>query len=305
MFSTTARPAGLIDDGQIEAWVRATFGASEVDGVRVVVKVDGRAVGERTGGPALRASDPAMRAAIRELTQSFAMHGGSIAPGDTRVGAPPAATIRTALRALTDPEARRRALGAALSIFGRRVVAPLEALLTSRQASPAARLAMFREQLRAQVAALPLASETQRILRTDLDAMLTDEYLAMLADNEERTLRPRLTELARRVLDVLAGTFHRALDRFDANVDAVGDRVVRRIPPQMPLRDLPGALKRGFVDAVADYLTVETGSELRGALATLSRQYADVVPAGESLAFADEWYADLAVACWDVIAQFS
>jgi hypothetical protein len=298
----------LIPDGEIDSWVRAMFATaqlSEVDGVRVVVKIGGQALPSGFGGTAGGDEvDEGTRAAIRELTQSLAMHSGVTVPGDAVVAAPPRETISRALHALADPIARGKALGAALSIFGRRVVAPLERLLAARNSGPTARLVQWRAALRNGLADLRLAHETTQILRGDLARVFTDEYLHMLGENEEKTLRPRLAELAHRVLDVLASTFHRALDRFGANADRVAIGIVRQLPRSMALRNLPSLVKQGFVAAVGEFLAVETSADLRGALHTLSGQYSDVVPAGQPLGFADEWYRDLAQECWDVIATY-
>jgi hypothetical protein len=297
----------LIGDGEIDSWVRAMFATaqlSEVDGVRVVVKIGGQALTTGLGGTADGEIDESTRAAIRELTQSLAMYSGVTVPGDAEVSAPPLETISRALHALADPVARGKALGAALSIFGRRVVAPLERLLAARDSGPTARLIQWRAAVRNGVTDLRLAHETTQIIRNDLDRVFTDEYLHMLGENEEKTLRPRLAELAHRVLDVLASTFHRALDRFGSNADRVAVGIVRQLPRSMALRDLPSLVKHGFVAAVGEFLAVETSADLRGALHTLSGQYSDVVPSGQPLGFADEWYHDLAQECWDVIATY-
>ena len=80
--------------------------------------------------------------------------------------------------------------------------------------------------------------------------------------------------------------------------------IVRQLPKTMTLRDLPSLLKVGLVNALSNFLAVETSAELSGALNTLSTQYADVVPEERRLAFAEKWYRDVAAECWDVIGTY-
>src|SRR4051794_15504508 len=257
MFPSAA-PSGPSEDQDIESWVRSMFGDTllgDAEGVKLVVKIDGRVVseGQRGKGAPL---DADTRAIIRELTQSLAMHGGVQMPGDTHVPPPPTDMIRRALGVLVDASGRRRTLGAALAIFGRRVTAQLERILASAEAGPTARLVAWRGRVLRSLDDVTFTHESIRILRADLERLLTDDYLAMVGDNEEKFLRPRLTELAHRVIEVLGDTFHRALERFGGHIDQLSESIVRQLPKTMTLRDLPSLLKRGFVDALSDFLAV-------------------------------------------------
>lgn len=303
--SIPSRSVSLLPDQSIEDWVQHTFGPSMIDprdGVRLVVKFGGEEAGTLFG---TERDDAEIRASIRELTSSFRMHGGGpSAPGALQVKAPSSAMIRRALNALVEPTARRRTLGAALSIFGRRVVAPLEHLLSSDEEGATSRLRAWRNQLLAQVSLLGITHETQQIITGDLARLLSEDYILMLGENEEKTLRPQLSELAQKVLDVLGTVFYRAFDRFSEHIDQISETIVRNLPKTMSLRDMPSELKRGFVSAVTSFLAVETSTELKGSLGILSIQYASLIDAEHPLAFDESWYGDVAAECWQVISGY-
>ena len=61
---------------------------------------------------------------------------------------------------------------------------------------------------------LNLAEESSTLLRNDIERLLTDGYLDMVGDYEEKALRPKLTENRARVLEA-AGERSIALDRFE------------------------------------------------------------------------------------------
>jgi hypothetical protein len=109
--------------------------------------------------------------------------------------------------------------------------------------------------------------------------------------------------LAQKTVDALAGTYLRAIERFDANAGPISDRVVRRLPEQLALRDLPDRLKLGFVSAMTAYLETETETEIIGTLATLSSEYADVLQRPGTLVFPPDAHREVAIACWTVVAS--
>lgn len=301
------KTAELLKEDTIEQWLQSMVGSAiagpGLDGVRVILRVDGKTVSDSMGIGS-QSLDEETKAAISELTRSMQLYTGGSDVATARVSAPSAQLLRNAVRVLADPSVRRRTLGAALTIFGRRVTAPLDRVLSSRDAGPAARLRVYRAKILASLDDLRLSHETVKMLRNDLNATLSDAYLDLLGENEDKVLRPRMTELAHRVLDVLGGSFHRALDRFATNADNISGRIVRQMPESMTLSELPSHLKAGFVAAVADYLAVETSTEIEGSLRVLSGQYEDVVPPEQPLAFSEDWYRDVAIECWKVIAAY-
>jgi hypothetical protein len=249
----------------------------------------------------VRRSLEQMRAAVHELTQSLKMHGSGSSLKAVQVAPPDARTLRRALAVLGDPRARRHVLESALEIFGRRVIDPIAHALEPGELLP--RLRAFRDRVHQESKQLRLHGDAAKVLYGDLEKLLGDEYLGMIAEYEERSVRPRLRTLASQVLDILGHVFHRAFRTFADNGDAIAARILRRIPASMPLAELPGRLHDGFVISITDFLESETRADLDGALHTLGRTHADVL--GERrFVLPDDGYRELASSCWNVMTSY-
>ena len=289
----------------VERWVRVMFGAGTAlgtQGVPLVVHVGGRplaTLAQRPGG-----ASHATLAAIRELTQSMALHSKLEVPGDTSIPRPTAATVRAALDVLHNPDARRETLTAAIGAVARRVLSPLEPLLESPHTATRDRLIAWRHRLERSTRSLHLTAATLTQIHDTLATAFNDDMLESLARAEDEAFRPRIVGLAQQIVDTLANTYVRAIERFGANADAVSERIVRRMPERLPLRDLPDRLKIGFTSAMSSYLENETSSDIAGSLATLAGEYDDVLHRSTVLTFPADAHRDVALACWSVVSSF-
>ncbi|HSN97448.1 MAG TPA: hypothetical protein VLS89_04085, partial [Candidatus Nanopelagicales bacterium] len=153
-------------------------------------------------------------ATFRELFASLRMYDTS--PKDKTseilVDAPNKTTITSALSVLGKEEHQKRILDYILTTFGRRLIDPLAEILdTTPTGTVMARLRVTRDLMLAHISDLRMTPETQQIISEDLRKLLTDDYLFMLAEHEERVQRPRVAQLAQRILRLIGSTFHRAL----------------------------------------------------------------------------------------------
>lgn len=298
-------PEESTDELDVHRWVRVMFGAGTAlgdEGVPLVVHVGGvplAAPGERVASPS-----HATLAAIRELTQSLALHSNLEVPGDASTVRPTAATVRLALDVLQDPDARRETLTVAIGVVARRVLTPLEPLLEPQTAGTHERLVAWRERVERSTRALHLTAATQTHVHDTLVNAFSDKVLAALARAEDEAFRPRIVELAQRIVDALATTYVGAIARFGASADAIADRIVRRMPERLALRDVPSRLKIGFMSELTAYLESETSAEIQATLAALAGEYHDVLHRPTLLAFPRDAHRDLAVACWRVVSSY-
>lgn len=239
----------------------------------------------------------------RELMESLRFHYGSTeALSASIVSAPDADTLAKALRVLARPDLQRRAMDRLLSAFGHRLIEPLRAFLDpGPEGAVMAELVAVRERIFEDVARLGVTPETQRILRDDVERLLTEDYLAMLAENEERVQQPRVRALAQHILRLLGDLFHRALQSWPDHADRIAHAVTRRIGHEVRLRELPRLVRDHLVASLEEFLWVETSVELEGALGPLFAMHADVLiqppPLDRAL------YRELAEGCWQLVAD--
>ncbi|MBZ0116277.1 MAG: hypothetical protein K8H88_04765 [Sandaracinaceae bacterium] len=251
--------------------------------------------------------DAGVVATFDELMHSLHMHGGGpSARGlpDMLVQAPDAALIERALSVLGRQELQRQVLDQVLTTFGRRLIDPLgDVLDTSPTGAIMAALIRVRGRLLTDVRDLSVTSETRSILANDVAKLLDDEYLAMLADHEERVQRPRVKKLAQEILRLIGDNFHAALERWPRHAGAIAASAARRIGSQATLRELPELIRAQVVAGIEEFLWVETSAHIEGALAAMFRAHRDIVERPPVLE--REAYHEFAEGCWTLIASHS
>ena len=132
--------------------------------------------------------------------------------------------------------------------------------------------------------------------------LLSDDYLAMVAEHEERVQRPRVTRLAQEVLRLIGGTFRRALLRWPDHADRIAGSISRRLGSDVDLRDIPVILREQITAGVEEFLWVETSTEIEGALRALFAQHQSAVTVAPAPLERDA-YREFAGACWQIIAD--
>lgn len=243
-------------------------------------------------------------AAFHEMLQSLRMYderfGSGVAP---TVAAPSRASLVRAMSVLGREEHQRRILGQVLTTFGRRLIDPLGDQIDATPAgSMMSRLGMMRDMFLTQVADLKLTPESQQILVDDLRKLLSDEYLAMVAEHEERVQRPRVTRLAQEVLRMVGGTFQRALSRWPDHADGLAGAIARRLHGEVSLRDFPILLRDQITSGIEEFLWVETSTEIQGSLRSLFAEHRGAVTVTPA-PLEREAYREFARACWQIIAD--
>ncbi len=241
---------------------------------------------------------------FREMLASLRMYDDRFrSQGGVTVSPPTRASLARAMSVLGREEHQKRILNLVLTTFGRRLVDPLGAILdTTPAGSLITRLEMMRDLFLAQIADLKLTTESQHILSDDLRKLLSDEYLAMVAEHEERVQRPRVTKLAQEVLRLVGGTFRRALSRWPDHAERIAAAITRRLSGEVSLRDLPTMLREQITAGVEEFLWVETATEIEGSLKALFAEHRDAAPA-EPAPLEREAYREFAGACWQIIAD--
>lgn len=252
-------------------------------------------------------SESHRNAAFRELLESLKLYDFHESSKEIAVEPPDAETIATALSVLSDPALKRRLFERILLTFGRRMVDPLgEILDTTPGGALLAHMTHIRANVLQGVRKLRLTHETQAILIGDLEALLTNEYLTMLAEHEENVQRPRVTRLAQQILHLIGTTFERAFRQWPHHAKTIANSVSRRMGSSMSLRESPMVIRDRIVDSIEEFLWIETSTELSGAIAQLFGQdhyrgiFGDQAPALER-----DVYREFAEACWEIISQYS
>ena len=242
-------------------------------------------------------------ATFREMLASLRMYDDRFKGGPVMVQAPSRTSLARAMSILGREEHQRRILAQVLTTFGRRLIDPLgDQLDATPEGSLMARLGMVRDLCLAHVADLKLTPESQQILGDDLRRMLSDDYLAMVAEHEERVQRPRVTRLAQEVLRLIGGTFRSALLRWPDHADRIAASISRRLQGDVGLRDIPTLLREQITNGIEEFLWVETSTEIQGALNSLfaeQRSAVNMAPAP----LEREAYREFAGACWQIIAD--
>jgi hypothetical protein len=138
----------------------------------------------------------------------------------------------------------------------------------------------------------------------DLRQLLNDDYLSMLAEHEEKVQRPRVKQLAQEVLQLVGSTFQRAFQHWHENAAQIADSVSRRFGKKLRLGAHPTLIRTRIVEALEEFLWVETSAELSGALSQLFGQRVYVGLVAEPRIEVDRSvYHDFAEACWEIIAE--
>ncbi len=289
MFETAA---SLVTHGDVEQTVRKLF--SVVDSHDLVVRVHG------AEGSAQRDD------AFNELLESLAMYnGGTLQAHELRVAPPGKEAITRALSVLGQKSLQRRLFERVLLTFGRTLVDPLAEILDRAPGGPLlTHMASLRLRLFEGVGELRLTDETQQILLSDLGRLLNDEYLAMLAEHEENVQRPRVKRLAQEVLHLVGSTFQRAFRHWHENAAHIAASIHRRFGGPLQLGAHPTLIRSSIVEALEEFLWIETSAELSGALSQLfsQRAYAGLV-ANPTVELERKVYREFAEACWDIISE--
>lgn len=244
--------------------------------------------------------------AFRELLESLALYDDQYrTTREIRIEPPDKEALAAGLSTLGQPRLQKRLFHYILLTFGRAVVDPLGGLIADVTGGTLVhRMRDIRERLRAEVRELRLSSETQGILVGDLEKLLTDEYLEMLAEHEETVQRPRASELAQEVLHLIGAAFQRAFQSWDSNARRIAASVSRRMGPRVALHESPVAIRDGIVEGIEEFLWTETSTEISGALRQLfaQKRYQGLV--GEPYPEVDRaTYHEFARACWELIER--
>jgi hypothetical protein len=242
--------------------------------------------------------------ALREMLASLRMYDDRLRTGgEVLVQAPTKESLVRAMVTLGREEHQKRILSQVLTTFGRHVIDPLADLLDATPTGTlVSRLSMMRDIFLAQIADLKLTPESQQILSGDLRRLFSDEYLSMVAENEERVQQPRVARLAQQILRLIGTTFRRALGRWPDHAERIAASIVRRTQGEIRIRDLPSLLRTQITDGIEEFLWVETSNEIEGALRALFAEHKAVAPI-EPAPLARTAYREFASACWDIIAE--
>ncbi|HXK20919.1 MAG TPA: hypothetical protein VNG33_24075 [Polyangiaceae bacterium] len=244
--------------------------------------------------------------AFGELLDSLAMYNGAALDAVALVMAPPSKdSLARALSVLGKRNLQKRLFEKILLTFGRTLVDPLAEILDRTPGGPLlTHMASLRLGLFQGVGALRLTQETQQILMGDLERLLNDDYLKMLAEHEEKVQQPRVKKLAQEVLQLVGATFQRAFEHWHDNAAQIAESVSRRFGANLKLGAHPALIRSRIVDALEEFLWVETSGELSGALSQLFAQRAyEGLLAKPHIAVERDVYHQFAEACWDLIAE--
>ena len=283
----------IISESDVEAEITQLFGSLSETGL--VIRVHGGS------------SETHRNLAFRELLESLELYEFHKSSKKIEVEPPDAETIASALSVLADPALKRRLFERILLTFGRSMVDPLgEILDTTPGGALLAHMTHIRANVLQGIRRLRLTHETQAILVEDLEALLSDDYLAMLAEHEENVQRPRVARLAQQILHLIGTTFERAFRQWPHHARTIANSVSRRMGSSMSLRESPVVIRQLIVDSIEEFLWIETSTELSGAIAQLFSQdhyrgiFGDKAPALERGV-----YRKFAEACWEIISEFS
>ncbi|MEP7122294.1 MAG: hypothetical protein ABJE95_15340 [Byssovorax sp.] len=283
----------LVSESDVMAEIQRQFGAGAEAGLKI------RVYGAPEGGEA-------SAEAFREMLASLQMYDDRYRVGGTdqvMVDPPTRAALTRGLSVLGRVEHQKRVLDHILTTFGRRLIDPLARILdTTPEGALTVRLGTARDLLLAQIADLKLTPESQHILTTDINKLLTPEYLAMVAEHEERVQRPQVKALAQQILRLLGATFHRAMGRWPDHAEQIAAGMARRFPPKVRLQDVPGLLRTQVTQGVEEFLWVETSTEIEGALGPLFASHRGLI-AVPPPRLDRSVYREFAEACWTIIVE--
>jgi hypothetical protein len=292
MEAPLSNPFALISTADVEHELLVLFGAGK--NRDLVVRVQG-------------ATHSAERSdAFQELLRSLSLYSSDISDAQGLTVAPPdAQTLTRALSVLSEARLQHRLFEYILSTFGRRLVDPLAEMLDAGEGGPLLeRMVGLRSELLAGIRELGLTEETRAMLESDLAKLLADEYLSMLAEHEEKMQRPRVKKLAQEVLHLVGVTFQRAFRAWPEHAAQIGQAISRNFSTKVEIGEHPLLIRRRIVEAIAEFLWVETSSDLSGALSQLfaQRDYAGLVE-GHAVDLPRAVYDEFAAACWQLVAD--
>jgi hypothetical protein len=243
---------------------------------------------------------------FREMLASLRMYEGKQRdePMEILVDAPGKAHIARALSVLGHEQHQKRILDHILTTFGRRLIDPLAEILdTTPSGSVMARLTMLRDIFLAHIADIRMTPESQHIVSNDLRRLLNNDYLAMVAENEERVQRPRVARLAQQILRLVGSTFHRALRRWPEHAEQIASSIARRNQGKVRLRDIPSLIRGQITNGIEEFLWIETSADIEGALRPMLAEHQDVMPVTHTT-LDRSTYREFADACWAIIAEY-
>lgn len=285
-------PSPLISTDDVVREIQRLFDAGPESGL--VIRVHGDA-----GGGDSEATFREMLASLQMYDDRYRTGGGEV-----MVDAPNRSTIARALMVLGQEEHQKRILDFILTTFGRRLIDPLAAILdTTPNGTLVGRLSMMRDIFLSHIADLRMTPESQQILSDDLCKLMTEEYLGIVAEHEERVQRPRVTKLAQQILRLVGSTFHRALRRWPEHADQIAASIARRNQGKVRLREIPTLLRTHITDGIEEFLWVETSNDIEGALHPLFAEHRAVMPVALQ-PLERETYREFASACWSIIAEY-
>jgi hypothetical protein len=280
-----AGPPSFVTQRNVEQEVERLFGS---DGLVVRVLSDDP-------------SQSARNAAFTELLDSLKMYGYN---DSITVESPGVDTIARGLDVLSDPQLQRRLFQQILLSFGGKIVDPLAALLETSPLGLRSLMTELREALLVTVGQFKISHGTASLLRDDMRWVLTDEYLAKLADHEEKVQRPQAAKLAQEVLHLIGATFQRAFNKWPAHARVIAESVARRMGARVSLPASPAVIRDRIVEGIEDFLWGETSHELDGALAQLMERYKWVELVDRPAPVMDRAaYREFAVACWELVSS--
>jgi len=240
--------------------------------------------------------------AFRELLGSLSLYDFT---SQQEVKPPDVDSLTAALAVIGELRLKRRVFERILLTFGKQLVEPLGKILdTTPGGMLLANMTSVRDNLMAWIARLRLTQETQDKLTTDLRGLLSDDYLAELAEHEETVQRPRVAAMAKEILRLIGGVFERAFRNWPQQARTLADSVVRRMSAGMTLRESPTVIRDRIIEALEEYLWIETGTELMGAVQQLLQQpqYHGLLSGGPP-ELKRSSYRQFAEACWDIISE--
>lgn len=243
--------------------------------------------------------------AFRELLESLQLYDFQGSAEEITVKPPDAEAMTKALSVLGAPQLKRRLFERILVTFGKRMVDPLGQILdTTPGGALLTRMSHLREIMLGWIADLKLTQETQQIVTADLRGLLSDDYLAMLAEHEEHVQRPRVAELAQEILHLIGSTFERAFRHWPSHAKTIAESVSRRMDSKLSLRESPLVIRERIIEGIEEFLWIETSTELTGAIRQLFVQprYQGLTAEGPPEVDRQS-YREFAEACWDIVSE--
>ena len=243
--------------------------------------------------------------AFRELFESLALYDSRYQQqDDIEIEPPDLESLRKGLSVLGEQSVKRLLFERILRTFGTELLDPLAAMIDG---SPGGALLARMERLRGDILdgvdQLHLTADTRQILIGDMKKWLTNDYLELLAEHEEKVQRPLVKLLAEEALHLIGATFQGAFQHWQKNASRIAESVHRRLRGRLKLRESPVIIRERIVEGLEEFLWVETSNELSGALEQLFRQdkYTGIVANAPEVE--REIYAKFARTCWEIIEE--